>query len=109
MYQFRKSELVTKNEFPTQSEIKQCLGDDLAALLYEQSDQKTKEFLGLIPPLNGIENPIWISPENHIKHRNILTPVPKSDEIKTFTHQTILGNDSSPTPQRPQSFQRPTF
>ena len=84
------SNCMTQNSIPRQSEVKSHLGIELAKIVFDQSHNEIKKKLGLLPPLDGPEKQLWISPSDQLIQKNNLKPPIHSNSIKACTHDGIL-------------------
>lgn len=75
---------------PDQTELKHMMGTDLAKLMFDSTDPKIQEMLGMKPPMEGPGEELWVSPSDCLIGHVKLKPPLTNKYIKALTHQGIL-------------------
>lgn len=88
---FRRQQLLQEADLPKRTEIRSYLGSPLADVFNDYSDETTRELLGVVPPLKGPQEELWISPSDQLIGKVALKPPLTNKCIKACTHQGILG------------------
>lgn len=94
---YRRKELLNKLEVPTMTEVKQELGENLAAVVFKECPDALKENLGLEPKLKGAGANLWTSPSDLLIGKVCLKPPLTDKHIKALTHEGILGKYKVPS------------
>ncbi|XP_046734956.1 uncharacterized protein LOC124404667 [Diprion similis] len=88
---YRRLEMVIKDEVPAQSEIRERMGSSMAQVFFDHGHSDSRKLLGVIPPLKGPREELWISPSDQLIQKVALVPPLTNKYIKACTHQGILA------------------
>ncbi|XP_015517860.2 uncharacterized protein LOC107222853 [Neodiprion lecontei] len=88
---YRRLEMVIKDEVPVQTEIRERMGSSMAQVFFDHGHPDSRKLLGVIPPLKGPREELWISPSDQLIQKVALVPPLTNKCIKACTHQGILA------------------
>ncbi|XP_046466092.1 uncharacterized protein [Neodiprion pinetum] len=88
---YRRLEMVIKDEVPVQAEIRERMGSSMAQVFFDHGHPDSRKLLGVIPPLKGPREELWISPSDQLIQKVALVPPLTNKCIKACTHQGILA------------------
>ncbi|XP_046608481.1 uncharacterized protein LOC124299349 [Neodiprion virginianus] len=91
---YRRLEMVIKDEVPVQAEIRERMGSSMAQVFFDHGHPDSRKLLGVIPPLKGPREELWISPSDQLIQKVALVPPLTNKCIKACTHQGILGKQA---------------
>lgn len=86
----RRQQLLHTRCLPTQIEVRQKLGDDLANVIFQTMNPIEKHLMGIKNPLNGPPEQLWIAPNDRLEGHVNLTAPPNDEVLRALTHEKIL-------------------
>lgn len=85
----RRLNLLESDEIPTKSELKDQMKDIFSEIILETMNPHAQEIMGYKQFLKGPSNLLWISPENHLNNKVIITEQQNENCINILTSDGV--------------------
>jgi hypothetical protein len=88
-----RTEFLRACKLPTQSQVRESLGNPLAEIFFTYVDDRLKKPFGLEPIMEGVTSEsLWLSPSDILIGKVMMTPpMPTRRVVRALTHEGILG------------------